>query len=75
MTLPLDVAKRPAQVSAVVGAMLGAGYALSALSPLVLGAVRDGTGSFSDALWVLVASSCALVVLFASLSRSRLDGM
>ncbi|MDX6514184.1 MAG: transporter, family, cyanate transporter [Gaiellaceae bacterium] len=75
MTLPLDVAKRPAQVSAVVGAMLGAGYALSALSPLALGAVRDGTGSFGDALWVLVASSCALVVLFASLSRARLDSL
>jgi CP family cyanate transporter-like MFS transporter len=72
MTLPLDISVRPARVGAVVGAMLGAGYALSALSPLVLGAARDSLGSFADALWVLVATSLGLLLLVASLSRARL---
>ena len=52
--------------------MLGAGYTLSALSPLVLGAVRDATGSFSDALWLLVATSAGFVAISATLSRERL---
>ena len=51
MTLPLDVARRPAEVGAVTGLMLGAGYTLAALSPFVLGAIRDATGSFSASLW------------------------
>ena len=37
MTLPLDAARRPAEVAALAGMMLGVGYTLSALSPLLLG--------------------------------------
>ncbi len=32
--------------------MLGAGYTIGALSPFVLGVVRDATGSFTGALWL-----------------------
>ena len=52
--------------------MLGAGYSISATSPFVLGAVRDATGSFSDALWLLVATCAGFLLVAATLSRERL---
>jgi cyanate permease len=72
MTLPLDVADDAASVAAFTGVMLGAGYTLAATSPFVLGAVRDATGSFSDALWLLVATTAGFVAVAATLSRERL---
>lgn len=72
MTLPLDVAHRPAEVGAVTGLMLGAGYSLGALSPFVLGAVRDATGSFSASLWLIFAVSVVLLIVCLPLSRERL---
>jgi CP family cyanate transporter-like MFS transporter len=72
MTLPLDVAAGPAQVGAVAGVMLGAGYCLAALSPLALGAVRDATGSFTATLWVMAATAGAFLVLGSTLTRERL---
>jgi CP family cyanate transporter-like MFS transporter len=72
MTLPLDVADDAPSVAAYTGVMLGAGYSISATSPLVLGAVRDATGSFSDALWLLVATSAGFLLVAATLSRERL---
>ena len=59
LTLPLDVADEPAETGAVVGLMLGAGYSITALGPLALGAARDLTGSFSTSLWVLVGVAVA----------------
>ena len=47
LTLPLDVAREPAEAGAVVGLMLGAGYTITAIGPLGLGAIRDLTGSYS----------------------------
>jgi MFS transporter, CP family, cyanate transporter len=73
MTLPLDVARRPAEVGAVTGLMLGAGYSLAALSPFVLGAVRDATGSFTASLWLIVAVAIALLLVCLPLSRERLQ--
>jgi CP family cyanate transporter-like MFS transporter len=72
MTLPLDVASGPAQVGAVAGLMLGAGYVISALSPFTLGAVRDATGSFTTTLWVVVGTASMLLVLSSTLTRERL---
>lgn len=72
LTLPLDAARRPAEVGAVTGLMLGAGYTFAALSPFVLGAVRDGTGSFTASLWLIVAASVALLAVCLPLSRERL---
>lgn len=74
MTLPLDVAKSPAEVGAVAAMMLGVGYTLGALSPLALGAIRDATGSFSESLWVLVGACAAVLLLGLLLSPARLDG-
>lgn len=72
MTLPLDVADEPAQVGAVAGLMLGAGYTISALSPFALGAVRDATGSFTTTLWVVAGTATALLVLCSTLTPERL---
>jgi CP family cyanate transporter-like MFS transporter len=74
LTLPLDVGRRPEEVAAFAGMMLGVGYTLSSFSPLVLGAVRDATGSFSTALWTLVGLAAALVILDASFTRELLGG-
>ena len=72
MTLPLDAAERPAEVAALAGMMLGVGYTLAALSPLLLGAVRDLTGGFHAVLWLLAGAGAVLVAIDFSFSPSRL---
>jgi CP family cyanate transporter-like MFS transporter len=72
LTLPLDATRAPAEAGAVVGLMLGAGYTIAATGPIVLGAVRDLTGSFATSLWVLVALSVVLLGAIAPLSPERL---
>jgi CP family cyanate transporter-like MFS transporter len=73
MTLPVDIGRRPADVGAVAGMMLGVGYTIGAVSPLVLGAARDVTGTFTTTLWLVVASGVVLFLLCAAMSRERLD--
>ena len=73
MTLPLDAASRPAEVGAVTGLMLGAGYSLAALTPFVLGGIRDATGSFTASLWLIVAVAAVMVLVCLPLSRERLQ--
>jgi CP family cyanate transporter-like MFS transporter len=65
MTLPLDIEHDGRRVGALVGMMLGFGYAIGATSPLVLGAVRDATGSFTTSLWLIVGFCVVLVVATA----------
>jgi len=72
MTLPLDVGNRPGEVGAIAAMMLGVGYTISALSPFVLGAVRDVSDSFDAVLWILVATAAGLLALVLSLSPARL---
>ena len=72
MTLPVDAARRPAEVAALAGMMLGVGYTLSALSPLLLGGLRDLTGGFDAVLGALVVASALLIVVDASFSPARL---
>ena len=72
LTLPLDMARDPADTGAVVGLMLGAGYTIAAAGPFLLGAARDLTGSFSASLWVLVVVAGGLVLAILPLSPSRL---
>ena len=56
----------------MAGLMLGAGYSLSAVSPVGLGLVRDATGSFSASLWLVVASGALLFLLTLLVSPDRL---
>jgi CP family cyanate transporter-like MFS transporter len=73
MTMPLDVARRPADVSAVTGMMLGFGYTLAAIAPFGLGAVRDSTGSFRTSLWLLAGITTVLAVVVSQLGPARLS--
>jgi CP family cyanate transporter-like MFS transporter len=70
MTLPLDIEHDARRVGALVGMMLGLGYVIGALSPLILGAVRDATGSFTSSLWLIVALSVALTALAVLVPRT-----
>jgi CP family cyanate transporter-like MFS transporter len=63
LTMPLDLAGEPAEVGAIAGVVLGAGYSVAAIAPVGLGAVRDLTGSFAGALWTLVGAAVLLVAL------------
>ena len=69
LTLPLDLEDDPARVGALVGMMLGLGYTIGAVSPFVLGVVRDATGSFTASLWLIVAFSVLLLGTVAALPR------
>jgi CP family cyanate transporter-like MFS transporter len=73
MTLPVDVGRRPADVGAVAGLMLGVGYTIGALAPFALGAVRDATGSFTATLWLITGSGVLLFALCASMTRERMS--
>jgi MFS transporter, CP family, cyanate transporter len=72
MALPLDVGRGPAEVAAYTGLMLGAGYSLSAMSPFVLGAIRDASSSYSVVLWVLVGFTAVLFAVDSTLTPARL---
>ena len=69
LTLPLDLEDDPARVGALVGMMLGLGYTIGAVSPFVLGVVRDATGGFTASLWLIVAFSVLLLGTVAALPR------
>ena len=72
MTLPLDVARGPADVGSVVAMMLGLGYTLSAVAPFALGGIRDVTGGFDAALWTLVGLAVVNLLVCSTLSSERL---
>jgi MFS transporter, CP family, cyanate transporter len=72
MTLPLDVSRDAAGVASAAALMLGAGYTIGALSPFVLGALRDSTGSFTQSLWLLAGAASLFVLLGATLTSERL---
>ncbi len=71
MTLPLDLESSRERIGALVAMMLGLGYTTAALSPFVLGAVRDLTGSFDAVLWTCAAFLVVLVVLVRCLPPLR----
>jgi CP family cyanate transporter-like MFS transporter len=74
LTLPTDLSHDPRQVGGAAALMLLVGYLMAAVAPTALGALRDATGSFEAALWVLVAIGVAMTPLSWSLSPRRLHG-
>ena len=72
MTLPVDVGKRSTDVASVTGLMLGVGYMLGAVAPLLLGAARDLTGTFTTTIWLMVGSGAVLFSLCASMTSERI---
>jgi MFS transporter, CP family, cyanate transporter len=73
MTLPVDVGRRPADVGATAGMMLGVGYTIGAVAPLVLGAARDATGTYTTTLWLIAGCGAVLFSLCAAMSAERID--
>jgi CP family cyanate transporter-like MFS transporter len=73
MTLPLDAARERSEVAALSTLMLGVGYALSAIAPVALGAVRDATGDFTLPLALMAGDAVLLLVVAATLSGRRLS--
>jgi CP family cyanate transporter-like MFS transporter len=72
MTLPVDVGRRPADVVSVTGLMLGGGYIIGAVAPLLLGAARDVTGTYTTTLWLIAGAGTILLSLCASMTRERI---
>ena len=72
LTLPVDVASDGGDAASISAFMLLIGYALAATSPVVLGIVRDATGSFDAVVWILVGISVAMIPLALSLHPERL---
>lgn len=72
LTLPVDVASDSADAASISAFMLLIGYALAATSPVILGIVRDATGSFDAVVWILVAVSVTMIPLALALNPARL---
>ncbi|MGE5273226.1 MAG: CynX/NimT family MFS transporter [Verrucomicrobiota bacterium] len=72
MTLPVDVGRRPSDVVSVTGLMLGVGYIIGALAPLLLGAARDVTGTYTTTLWLIAGSGTILLSLCMSMTTDRI---
>jgi CP family cyanate transporter-like MFS transporter len=72
LTLPVDVARGPAEVGSTAAFMLLGGYGLSSAGPVVLGLLRDATGNYQVDLWLLVVLSVALLLASLALTPARL---
>ena len=72
LTLPVDVAEGPASVGSTAAFMLLGGYVISSFGPVVLGLLRDATGSYQTDLWLLVVLSVALLGASLALTPARL---
>jgi CP family cyanate transporter-like MFS transporter len=72
LTLPIDVGSDAAEVGGAAAMMLLVGYLLAAVAPTVLGAVRDATGTFETAVWLLVVIAAAMIPLGLSLTPALL---
>lgn len=72
LTLPVDVADRPAEVGAIAAFMLLGGYIVSSLGPVTLGLLRDASGAYTIGIWLLVALAAVLTGVCAALSPARL---
>ena len=74
LTLPTDLSHDPREVGGASAMMLLVGYLLAALAPSVLGAVRDATGEFGPAIWLLAGIALVMIPLSWSLTPRRLHG-
>ncbi len=74
LTLPVEAGRTPSESSALAALMLLVGYTFAAVGPVVLGAVRDATGNFSAAGWLLVGVAIVMLAATSLLSPQRLGG-
>jgi len=73
LTLPIDLRDDAVAVTQLTAWMLGLGYFLSALGPVIVGALRDLTGGFTVAIAVVgtLGALSGLLGLSPDLRRSR----
>jgi CP family cyanate transporter-like MFS transporter len=74
LTLPVDVAGDAGDAASISALMLLVGYVLAATAPVLLGVVRDATGTFDAVIWILVALAGVMVPLALALNPARLRG-
>lgn len=73
LTLPVDIAREPAEAASLTALMLLVGYLISSVAPVALGFLRDTSGSFEAVLWALVGIAAFMVPLALTLGQGRLD--
>jgi CP family cyanate transporter-like MFS transporter len=61
MTLPLDNTRHPEETGAWNAFVLLVSYTVAAVGPLAMGQLRDASGGFRSALWLLVAVSSVML--------------
>jgi CP family cyanate transporter-like MFS transporter len=70
MAAIVDFGRDAQEVTHATGLMLGGGYLIAAAGPVVLGALRDATGSFTVGVGMLAGVSLALVGVCTAMVRS-----
>ncbi len=68
LAVPLPIGRSAEEVAGMSTVMIGFGYTLAATSPILLGAVRDTTGSFTASLTVLALIGGCFAIGVALLS-------
>jgi CP family cyanate transporter-like MFS transporter len=63
MTLPLDNTRSSAEANAWNAMVLLFAYVVAAAGPLLMGYLRDATGSFQPSLWLMAGVSLTMVAL------------
>jgi CP family cyanate transporter-like MFS transporter len=72
LTLPLDLAERPADAGALASMMLAGGFLGSAAAPFLLGVARDFRGDFTASLVLLSFFSALMLAVTLFMSPERL---
>jgi CP family cyanate transporter-like MFS transporter len=75
MTLPLDNAQRVDDVNSWNAFVMTVGYLVAAIGPLVVGVLRDLTGSFHAPLWLAYTVALAMLVLTPFLAPRESDAV
>lgn len=74
LILTLDHCRKPSEAGQLAGFVQGAGFLVNAVSPWLTGWLRELTGSFVSAWWVLVVAVVAMLLLtgiFSPQSNAR----
>lgn len=74
LILTLDHCRKPSEAAQLAGFVQGAGFLVNAVSPWLTGWLRELTGSFVSAWWVLVVAVVAMLLLtgiFSPQSNAR----
>jgi CP family cyanate transporter-like MFS transporter len=71
MTLPLDNTQHAEETSAWNAFVLLVSYTIAAAGPLAVGQLRDASGTFHSALWLIVTISAVMVALTPFLQPYR----